>query len=69
LAELKEELHRTKENKDYAGNNKSAPAAIGENDKSRIITKITRISTQLEQNDLSYKVEQYLKRIHESINT
>ena len=36
--------------------------------KSRIVKKINSISSQLNQNDLSFKVEQFLKRIHESIN-
>ena len=36
--------------------------------KSRIVKKINSISNQLGQNDLSFKVEQFLKRIHESIN-
>jgi hypothetical protein len=68
LADLKQELLRTQDKKEFVRAPKSsAPAVAG--DKSRLIKKITSISSQLNQNDLSYKVEQFLKRIHESINS
>ena len=67
LADLKEELKKTKEKQEEVV---LAPgdAANPVEDKSRIVKKINSISNQLGQNDLSFKVEQFLKRIHESIN-
>ena len=65
LADLKQELKKTKEKQEVKGMVEASNPAEA---KSRIVKKINSISNQLGQNDLSFKVEQFLKRIHESIN-